>query len=202
MFWRNRTALTAGRYLLLLFLLTTPAWAPLTRPGLPASQAGPAAVLQLYALERGADPALLPLPDGWRMAGPWPLWLARGLHAVGWDAVTAVKIVLGLALLATGLGLLLWAGRQNGWQAGILAAMLVLYAPAWLGTLYAAGQGPVLWVSAGLVLIGAGTVCEQRRWGSLLTAFGAWLAVGSLPLLGVVALVGMLLWMLWQRRWS
>ena len=161
-----------ARCLLLLTLLTLPAWAALTQPGLPTWQAGPLPVLHLYATEQGDTPTFLGEPDRWRSEGPWNDLMTRLPRALGVDGVAAVKTSAALSLLALALGLWGWATLMAGYRAGVLAAMLAVFAPPLLSALYDVGDTAALWVVAGLALAGWGLAWRESlgwsvgsRWG-------------------------------------
>lgn len=164
---------------LLLFLLLIPAWAPLTRPGLPQSLVGP-----------------LPL---WRdPAASWPDLFLRGAAMAGLPGHLALKLSLAGATLMLGLGLFGWAGQMGGRRAGWLAAALALYTPLWLSALYRGGDPTPLWAAAGLALAGWGVVCRTRlRW--LLPFLAAALLAGGGA--GLLALGGVLMLALLARNW-
>ena len=153
---RFSAALVSARHLLLLLLLTLPAWAPLTRPGLPATLAGPLPVLNLYAFERGQAPAVGSTADGWRSDGPWTYAVAQLPRWLGADGVTAMKWSATLALLALAVGVYGWAGRVAGRSAGVVAALLVTLAGPVLSTPDVAGPGAPPGAPAGVTLAGRG----------------------------------------------
>ena len=151
-----------ARYLLLALLLTLPVWAALTRPGLPASRVGPLPVLNLHAFASGQAPVVATAPDRWRSDGPFAYLVARGVLALGGDAVVAVKVSTVLALLLLGLALYVWATRMAAQRGAVLAVVLLFYAPALLGALYLAGDVAALWTLAGLALAGWGLTPRVR----------------------------------------
>lgn len=132
-------------YLLLLMLTTIPAWAPLTRPGLPAWRPG-------------ALPALS-LTSGPLEPAQWP---ARFLLAAGLNSVAAVKVSLVLAFVLLALVLFFWARSLWGEKAGVLAVLLALYTPVLLNAIYIQGVLAAIWVMLGAGLLGWGL--EMRRW--------------------------------------
>jgi len=190
-----------ARYVLLALFLTAPAWAPLTRPGLPASQVGPLPVLKLYAVERGEGPALGQPLDRWRGEGPWPYAVARAWRLLGVSGVTAIKGSMGLALAVLALALLGWASFLAGARAGVLAALLAVLAPPLLGALYFTGDLAALWVAAALALAAWG-LAIPAHWGRLAAAAGSFIALASLPGLGLWAAAALLVMALGRRRWQ
>jgi len=132
-------------YLLLLMLIITPAWAPLTRPGLPAWRVG-----ALPALRLSSGPLSAALAPAW------------ALHAAGVDAATAVKIGLILGVILAALFIFLGVRTLWGEKAGALAAILTIYSPIFLSALYGAGviASPWLLVGGASMLWSAG----KRSW--------------------------------------
>lgn len=190
-----------ARYVLLLVLLTAPAWAPLTRPGLPENQAGPLPVLKLYAVERGEGTSLGQPLDRWRGEGPWPFAFARAWHILGASGVAAIKGSMGIALAVLALAVLGWAALLSGVRAGVLAALLAVLAPPFLGALYFTGDLAAVWVAAGLALAAWG-LAIPGRWGWFAAAAGSLIALASLPGLGLWAAVTLLVLALGRRRWQ
>ena len=177
-----------------------PVWATLTRPGLPASQAGPLPVLELQAAEQGETAFLADVGDGWRGDGPLHFWLARGLRITGVDALTALKGSALLAILLLSVGVWWWASAVVGKRAGVLAAVLVVFAPVFLSALFRSGDWALLWTMAGLAWAGLGLALASR-WGLALAAAGAFAATAAYPGLGMWALAGLLLLAGGRRHW-
>lgn len=194
------TRAASALYLLLALVLTLPAWAPLARPGLPPTQAGPLPVLRLYAVERGAAPTIGQTPDRWRSDGPWTYWIARGPRLLGATGETAVKVSAWLALMIIVVGCYLWGGRMATARGSVLAALLALYTPVLLGSIYQTGDLAALWVLAGLVVAGWGVVRSGWR-GPLVAAAGASMAAASLPGMGLAAALGLAILSIGMRRW-
>ena len=138
----------AGAVFLLLMLAIFPVWAPLTRPGLPVWRAG---VLPVLGLRTNALGALMPasLPAA-------ALLPARGLHALGLSNLVAFKLSIILAMLMLAVTLFLWARVVAGVQAGVLAALLTLYAPLFLSAIYQQSALAGLWVMLGVAISGWG----------------------------------------------
>jgi hypothetical protein len=158
---------TAGD-LLLLFILLMPAWAPLTRPGLPRWLPGALPVFRLYAREQGAT-----FDAGWVLDSGFAYAIARAFRLLGLDAVTALKMSLALGLLLLGLAVWLWARRLWGSRAGLLAALLALYTPVLLSALYILGGIALPWFLLGLALLGWGlSLSGWWRWGAVLAGAG------------------------------
>ncbi len=131
----NARRTTIG-YTLLLLLLLIPAWAPLTRPGLPAWRPG---ALPALGVSAGA--------------GDWALLPARILHAAGLGNVAALKASIALGLILV--GLLIFFGLRNLWgnKASLLSAVLALYAPIFLSAIYIEGAVASVWLAAGIAAL-------------------------------------------------
>ncbi len=194
------TRVASALYLLLALVLTLPAWAPLARPGLPPTRVGPLPVLRLYATERGEPPTMGQTPDRWRSDGPWAYAVARGARLLGATGEVAIKASAWLALLVIVVGCYLWGGRMVTARGGVLAALLALYAPVLLGSVYQVGDLAALWALAGLVAAGWALVRGGWR-GLTLAAAGALVAVASLPGMGLAAAAGLAILAVGTRRW-
>ena len=158
---------TAGD-LLLLFILLIPAWAPLTRPGLPRWLPGALPVFRLYAWERGEV-----LDAGWALDSGFAYAAARVFHGLGLDGVVALKMSLALGMVLLGFVVWLWARRLWGPRAGALAALLVLYAPVFLSGLYILGGVALPWFMLGLAMAGLGvSIRGWMGWGAALAGAG------------------------------
>ncbi len=181
---RNASALQVARYLVLVLLLTMPVWAALTRPGLPATQLGPLPVLELPAANQGQ----------------MSFSLVRVLNAIGADALGAIKISAVLAIWLLAAGVFAWTRALAGSRAGVLAAVLVVFAPVFLSALFRSGDWSLIWIMAGLAWAGFG-LFSTPWWGLVLAAIGAFVAAAAHPALGLWALVGLILLAASRRRW-
>lgn len=183
-------------------LLTLPIWAPLTRPGLPATPAAVAHVLQLYALERG-EPSFTGRPParGWG-DGPLAYGIVQPVRRLGLDAETAIKLSTGLALAVLGLALTATAGNgRNGADIGTLAVLLLGYSPVFLATLYQVGDLAALWVLAAQAVSLWGLLRADRL-GMAATALAGFGAVTALPGMGLVALLALVAALPGHGRWA
>lgn len=198
----GRRYLEPALTLLLALALAIPAWAPLTRPGLPATAAGPLPALDFYAALRGDAPVFAQPPGRWQSPGPWPFWTAGFFHLLGANGVASLELGLWLALIVLAVGLYLWGGRMATHRGGALAALLVLFTPALLGGIYQGGEWAAVWVLAGAGLAGWG-VLRGRGPGLGLAAGGGLIATASLPGLGLLAGLGLAaLALVGRRRWA
>lgn len=187
---------TTGGWLLLVFLLTAPAWAPLTASGWFQNHDG---FLPIYHLEDlaahgrwGWLPTLAAPADFWRGEGPLPYAVARLWLPLG--AVAAIKLTLILALIVGPFALYLTARSLWGARPALIAAVLFAYFPSTLTAVYQSGAlGEVVVMALLLCLAWAlRRVMSQSSVGRalivmLLMAALAWTQAG-LALLGWLAL--------------
>lgn len=136
-----RSVKATGGWLLLVFLLTAPAWAPLTAPGWFQSHSGFLPVYHLDDLAAhgrwGWLPTLAAPADFWRGEGPLPYVLARLWLPLG--APAAIKLTLILALVVGPLALFLAARRVWGARPALIAAVLFAYLPFTLTAVFQRG---------------------------------------------------------------
>ncbi len=157
--------------------------------------------LKLYAVERGEGPGLGQPLDRWRGEGPWSYAVARAWRLLGVSGVTAMKGSMGLALTVLALALMGWTSFLAGARAGVLAVLLAILAPPLLGALYVTGDMAALWVAAALALAAWG-LAIPAAWGWLAAAAGSFIALASLPGLGLWAVVALLVMALAKWRWQ
>lgn len=72
----------------------------------------------------------------WNIYGPLAYYVGEGVHALGFDFVSAVKVVLALSVLGSALTMYLFVRRLLGRPAGLVAALVYVYAPYRLFDLY------------------------------------------------------------------
>ncbi len=72
----------------------------------------------------------------WLILAPIPFFVGEAFHLVGFDFVSAVKIVDGLAVWFSALTMCLFASRVLGKHAGLVAAVAYVYVPYHLADLY------------------------------------------------------------------
>ena len=72
----------------------------------------------------------------WLILAPLSFFVGEAFHLVGFDFVSAVKIVDGLALICSALTMYLFASRVLGKNAGLVAAIAYVYIPYHLVDLY------------------------------------------------------------------
>ncbi len=72
----------------------------------------------------------------WLILAPIPFFVGEAFHLVGFDFVSAVKIVDGLAILFSALTMYLFASRVLGRNAALVAAVAYVYLPYHLVDLY------------------------------------------------------------------
>lgn len=126
-----------------------PLWA-LCMPGLPLTHDGPdhvARVANFYQSLREGNP----VP---RWAGnlnwgyghpilmflyPFPSYSASMFHGAGFSLLNSIKIVFGLAYVASGLTMFLWLSSAFGKKAAVLGSLLYLFAPYRFVDMYVRG---------------------------------------------------------------
>ncbi|MGE5262429.1 MAG: hypothetical protein ACM3S0_03540 [Acidobacteriota bacterium] len=72
----------------------------------------------------------------WIILAPMPFFIGQAFHVVGFDFVSAVKAVDGLALFFSSLAMYLYASRVLNKNAGLVAAVAYTYVPYHLVDLY------------------------------------------------------------------
>src|SRR5512143_3653027 len=65
----------------------------------------------------------------WLILAPLPFFIGEAFHLFGFDFVSAVKMVDGLAILGSALTMYLFAARVLGKNAGLIAAVAYVYVP-------------------------------------------------------------------------
>lgn len=113
--------------------------------------------------------------------GPLPYYVGGGLYAAGIPAVTATKMMMGIGMILSVVFMYLLAGTIFGRLAGILSAVLYLYAPYHAVQLYVRGAVGELWAYALLPLLFLGIfLCKDPR----ARKHGVW--IGGLGLGGII----------------
>lgn len=198
--WRGRTI---DYNWVILLGLTLPAWAPLTYPGFVQVHQGFLPIYQLHDL--AAHPAWGWLPtvgqpaDLWRGAGPLPYLLSWPLLPLG--GLTAIKVLLALALIVGPLALYGVLRRWWGTGPALVAALLYAYLPFNLTNVYVRGAytEAVLWALAPLLLWWGDLGGERGRgWGwpiaaAVVAAAMVWVQAGLA--LVVAPVVVLALWL-------
>ncbi len=141
---------------MLWLLLTLPAWAPLSYPGVLQTWVGLEPVYRLGEFLRSPSPlAWVPgIGSGpyqfWQAEGWLPYTLASAFVKAGMAPLPSLKLVQALAMLLGSLGMLLLARRtwqDESWLGPVLASMAYLYAPYVLASSYVRGNpGEVLFL--------------------------------------------------------
>jgi len=140
--------------LALVLLLTVFAVAPLTYPGFFESHSGFLPVFHLYDLEGdlwgnwGWVPHLVAPPNLLSGEGALPYLIAELLRWFSLDGVQAIKGVYALGLVVSGVTAYLLGRRLFGGAAGLLAAVVYVYVPFHLATVYVRGAFAEAWAIA------------------------------------------------------
>jgi hypothetical protein len=137
--------------LALVVLLSVFAFAPLAYPGFFQSHSGFLPVFHLYDLEGalwanwGWVPHLAAPPNLLTGEGAVPYLVAESLRWLALDGVQAVKGVYVLGFVISGLAAYLLGKRLFGAAGGLLAAVVYVYAPFHLATVYVRGAFGEAW---------------------------------------------------------
>jgi hypothetical protein len=152
--------------LALVVLLTVFAFAPLTYPGFFESHSGFLPVFHLYDLEGnlwgnwGWAPHLVAPPNPLSGEGALPYLIAELLRWFGLDGMQAIKGVYALGLVFSGVTAYLLGRRLFGRAAGLLAAVVYVYVPFHLATVYVRGAFAEAWA---FVLFPVVILCFEKR---------------------------------------
>lgn len=169
--------------LVLISLLSVFAFAPLTRPGFFQSHSSFLPVFNLFDLERnlwgnwGWIPALgrdFGLLNG---EGPFPYVFAEFFRWLGLGGVETIKVVYLLGFVVSGLAVYLLGKELYGPQAGLVVAVVYVYLPYHLATVYVRGAFAEAWAFVLYPLI---LLCWEKYisrkgwlWGALAVLFYA-----------------------------
>jgi hypothetical protein len=144
----ERTAGWRDAYLWLALLLTLFALGPLLQPGyFWGAHDARHSVYFLFEFDRSVqDGALYPRwqPDFafgygypfFNIYGPLPYFAGEAFHLLGFGFVDAVKIVFGLSIVLSGLGMYLFLRRLAGRPAALLGSLVYVYLPYHLFDVY------------------------------------------------------------------
>lgn len=158
--------------LVLISLLSVFAFAPLTHPGFFQSHSSFLPVFNLFDLERnlwgnwGWAPTVGRGFDLLRGEGPCPYVLAEFLRWLGLGGVETIKAVYLLSFVASGLVTYLLGKELYGRRGGLLAAVVYVYLPYHLATVYVRGAFAEAWamVLYPLVLLGWEKFMAKGSW--------------------------------------
>ncbi len=140
--------------LALIVLLSVFAIAPLIYPGFFQTHSGFAPVFNLYDLERTLWRSWSWVPQvtqPWNMLageGRLPYLLAEALRWLGMGGEEAIMGTYMLGFLASGLGMYILGKRLSGPAGGLLAALVYVYLPFHLATVYVRGAFAEAWAFA------------------------------------------------------
>lgn len=156
-------------YPLLVVLLTVFAVAPLEYPGAFQSHTGLLAYYNLIDLDQ--NPALGWAPiigqpfDLFRTDGALPYLLAELFHLIGFSYLDSIKLVYALAWIASGLALYAFARRFFTDNGALLAAIVYIYFPFHIATIYVRGAfaESVAWALMPLALLAASRQSTVNR---------------------------------------
>jgi len=130
-------------YPLLVVLLAVFAVAPLEYPGAFQSHTGLLAAYNLINLDQNPRldwaPTVGRVFDLFRTDGALPYLAAELFHLIGFDYLTAIKLVYALAWIASGLAMYALARRFFSQAGALLAATAYVYLPYHIATIYVRG---------------------------------------------------------------
>ena len=76
---------------------------------------------------------------------PLPYYFGGLLTLLGFDALVATKIVMGLGIIVAGLGMYFFVQKMLSWQAALISSLLYIYAPYHAVELFVRGSVGELW---------------------------------------------------------
>ncbi len=144
--------------LILLFLLTIFAFAPLTYPGFFQSHSGFLPIYKLYDLElHFGDLAWAPTVgrgyDFLRGEGVLPYYVAELFRWLGASGAEAILWSYGLSFVLSAWAMYGWAKRLLGDRAALIAAVVYTYVPYHLALVYVRGALADAWAFVGFPLV-------------------------------------------------
>lgn len=119
-------------------LLSIFAWAPATYPGYWESLEGFLPIFNISSNSAIADIGVV--PDLWRGAGSGTYLLVRPLVQLGLSATTAIRFNFALVVILSGLGTYSWLRPLLGDRSASLAALIYMFMPPLLATIYIRGS--------------------------------------------------------------
>jgi len=155
--------------LILLFLLTLFAFAPLTYPGFFQSHSGFLPIYNLYDLEINFGdfswaPGVGRGYDFVRGEGVLPYYVAELFRWLGASGAEAIRWSYGLSFVLSAWAMYGWAKRLWGGRAALIAAVVYTYLPYHLAVVYVRGALAEAWAFVGfpLVLYTLHNLIEER----------------------------------------
>jgi hypothetical protein len=144
--------------LILLFLLTIFAFAPLTYPGFFQSHSGFLPIYNLYDLEiHFGDFSWVPTIGRWydffRSEGVLPTYVAELFRWLGASGAEAIRWSYGLSFVLSAWAMYGWAKRLLGDKAALIAAVVYTYLPYHLAVVYVRGSLAEAWAFVGFPLV-------------------------------------------------
>jgi len=144
--------------LILLFLLTIFAFAPLTYPGFFQSHSGFLPIYNLYDLEiHFGDFTWAPTVGRWydflRGEGVLPYYVAELFRWLGASGAEAIRWSYGLSFVLSAWAMYGWAKRLLGDRAALIAAVVYTYLPYHLAVVYVRGALAEAWAFVGFPLV-------------------------------------------------
>ncbi len=201
------------RHWILLILVSFLPLIALTRPGLPATHDGQDQVARVANFYQSlSEGNLLPRWAGnlnWGYGHPvlmflypLPSYLASGFHVLGWSLVDSVKLVFGLAFIASVLAMYLWLAELVAPGAALVGAVLYGFAPYRFVDLYVRGaigeHLAFVWLPLalwGLLQLGKAKTVVKSMKSTVLVSFsiaGLFLSHNALSLMFMPVIIGFL----------
>lgn len=143
-------------------LLSIFAWAPATYPGYWQAHQG---FVPIFNADQSSPIAMIAtLPDLWRGMGNGAFLPAQPFIVLGLTPTVAVRIVFGLAFVLGGMGMYIWLRTRLGDRPAGLAALVFMFWPPLLATVYVRGSlaDALLMGIVPLALAGLATYVETR----------------------------------------
>jgi len=139
---------------------------------------------------------------------PFPSYVASLLHFFGFSFVESTKLVFAIAMIASGVGMYLFAQKQWGYTSGIVSGILYMYAPYRFVDLYVRGDigEHVAFVFIPLALLGMYLVFEKKTLSRFIFASISValliLSHNAIALMVTPLLIIYMLYLIWLDTWK
>lgn len=119
--------------------------------------------------------------------GPLPYYAGGAVYALGASGLTATKVMMGIGIIAAGLGMFLLTKPVFGMTGALLSSVLYLYAPYHAVQIYVRGAVGEFWAYAFVPLILLGLLKKNP----LLMGLGIFAVVTSHTIMGYVSVLAL-----------
>lgn len=139
---------------------------------------------------------------------PLPSYIASFFHFFGISFVDSVKLVYGLAMIASGMAMYVFVKSLWGEKSAIIAAILYMYAPYRFVDLYVRGDigEHVAFVFIPLVLWGMYLLFQKTTIGKMIWTAVFWalliLSHNAIALMIVPGIIAYGLYLAWEKKWN